>query len=67
MWRKLNKVTVKLQIIPNEDLEIGSEVVCGFTMQHTYMNAFTTENKEPRTVNHKAKIYLKAGVLVGSD
>lgn len=56
-----------MQITPHEDLEIGTEVIVGFTMQHTYMNTITTENKEPKKINHCAKIYIKAGHLVGSE
>ncbi|KAF5300149.1 hypothetical protein FQR65_LT09240 [Abscondita terminalis] len=66
VWRKSNKAVIKLQITPNEDLSIGNEVVAAFTMQHIYVNTITTvENKEPQKCEHKVKVFLTLGKLVG--
>lgn len=54
---------------PKDDLSLGTEVVTGFTMQHVYTNtiATTVENKEPQKYDHKIKVFITLGVLVGSD
>lgn len=68
IWRKSNKAVVKLQVTPKEDLKIGDEVVTGFTMQHIYVNTITTvDNKEPQKCEHKVKVFLTLGNLVGSE
>lgn len=67
--RKSNKAFVKLIVKPKENLSIGNEVVTGFTMQHVYTNtiATTVENKEPQKYDHKIKVFITLGVLVGSE
>lgn len=67
--RKSNKAFVRLIVKPREDLSVGSEVITGFTMQHVYTNtiATTVENKEPQKFDHKVKVFVTLGVLVGSE
>ncbi|XP_028131036.1 dynactin subunit 4 [Diabrotica virgifera virgifera] len=68
-WRKSNKAFIKLRITPNGDLPINTEVVCGFVMQHIYTNAITgqLEKKEPQKYDHRVKVFLTLGKLVGSE
>lgn len=56
-------------MVTPRDLEINSEVVAGFTMQHVYTNTITTtvENKESDKYDHKVKVFLTLGNLVGSE
>ncbi|KAF5273504.1 hypothetical protein FQA39_LY07521 [Lamprigera yunnana] len=66
--RKSNKAVIKLQITPQPALNIGDEVTLAFTMQHIYINTITTvENKEPQKCEHKVKVFLTLGRLVGSE
>lgn len=68
VWRKSNKAVVKLHVTPNDDSEIGDDVVLGFTMQHIYVNTITTvENKDPQKYEHKIKAFLTLGKVVGSE
>lgn len=69
VWRKSNKAFVKLAVTPNEGLELGTEIVAGFTMQHIYTNtiATTVENKEPDKHDHDVRVFLSLGNLVGSE
>lgn len=66
--RKSNKAFIRLAVKP-KDLEIGTEVITGFIMQHVYTNtiATTVENKEPQKYDHKIKVFITLGVLVGSE
>ncbi|CAG9823358.1 unnamed protein product [Phaedon cochleariae] len=68
-WRKSNKAYVKLNVTPKEDLGLNSDVVCGFTMQHVYTNTITgqMDKKEPQKYDHKVKVFLHLGKLVGSE
>ncbi|XP_018565105.1 dynactin subunit 4 [Anoplophora glabripennis] len=68
-WRKSNKAFVKLNVTPISDLSLNSEVVCGFIMQHIYTNTIASkvENKEPQKYDHKVKVFLHLGQLVGSE
>lgn len=69
MWRKSNKAFIKLAVTPNENLELNTEVVVGFTIQHIYTNtiATTVENKEPEKRDHNLRVFLTLGNLVGSN
>ncbi|KAK4883326.1 hypothetical protein RN001_006645 [Aquatica leii] len=68
VWRKSNKAVIKLQVTPNSDLNIGDEVTTAFTIQHIYINTITTvENKEPQKCEHKVKVFLTLGNLVGGS
>lgn len=68
-WRKSNKAFIKLQVTPHSDLQLNDEVVCGFTMQHVYTNiiASTIENKQPQKYDHKVRVFLRLGNIVGSE
>lgn len=68
-WRKSNKAFVKLAVTPRADLKLGDEVVCGFTMQHIYTNVLppAVENKQPQKYDHKVRVFLTLGKVVGSE
>lgn len=67
--RKSNKAFVRLIVKPREDVKIGSKVITAFTMHHVYTNTIssTVENKEPQKCNHRVKVFLSLGTLVGSE
>ncbi|XP_044263145.1 dynactin subunit 4 [Tribolium madens] len=69
VWRKSNKVFVKLVVTPDDGLELNTEIVAGFTMQHIYTNtiATTVENKEPDRHDHNVRVFLTLGNLVGCE
>ncbi|KAI4460369.1 dynactin p62 subunit [Holotrichia oblita] len=69
-WRKSNKAVIKLQITPSASLNLGDEVVVGFVMQHIYTNTIATsveKDKEPQKCQHKIRVFLSLGNLVGSS
>lgn len=68
-WRKSNKAFIKLAVSPAADLKIDDEVICGFTMQHIYTNVIpaTVENKQPQKYDHKVRVFLRLGTIVGSE
>ncbi|KAL1502083.1 hypothetical protein ABEB36_007281 [Hypothenemus hampei] len=65
IWRKSNKVCIKLLVNIHEGETIGEEVFCGFTMDHVYTNiiAANFENKQPQKLNHKVRIFLNLGKM----
>lgn len=68
VWRKSNKVALKLKITPDANLQNGEKVVVGFTLKHIYVNTITTaENKEPQKCEHNIKAFLTLGNIVGSS
>lgn len=68
-WRKSNKAFIRLKVTPKADLQLKSEVNCGFIMQHLYTNTIASkiENREPQKYDHKVKIFLHLGSIVGSE
>lgn len=68
IWRKSNKVALKLKVTPFESLNIGETVLIGFKMKHVYVNTIAAiENKEPQKCDHFVKVFLDLGKTVGSD
>lgn len=64
-WRKSNKVTIKMNFIPDEALKPGDDVTLGFLMQYTYVNTVTNtpEKKEPQKHALTSKVYIKVGKI----
>uniref|UniRef100_A0A6M2DIL9 Dynactin subunit 4 n=1 Tax=Xenopsylla cheopis TaxID=163159 RepID=A0A6M2DIL9_XENCH len=62
VWRKFNKIGLKLKITPNTDLTLGDEVIVGLTLKYTYMN---TVSSFPEKQKHDlyAKVFITAGKL----
>ncbi|KAL1459353.1 hypothetical protein WDU94_011344 [Cyamophila willieti] len=66
IWRKCNKVGVRMQITPNPDLTVGSMVKVGFLLNFTYTNTLssTLENKQaPQIIPVDVKMFIDVGVL----
>ncbi|XP_055390062.1 dynactin subunit 4 [Condylostylus longicornis] len=65
VWRKSNKVSIKLNFTPNDDLEVGNDVILGFTIQYTYVNTVTNtpEKKKPQTHALTCRVYVKVGSI----
>lgn len=68
-WRKSNKAFITLKVVPQNSLQLNSSVVGGFTMQHVYTNTIASkmENRESHKFNHKIKIFLQLGQIIGGD
>lgn len=68
VWRKGNKAAVKFTITPYPDVDIGTEVNCGFTLCYGYVNTMASlDQKEPVRVDLQVKIYLTPGNIVGNE
>ncbi|EDV36912.1 uncharacterized protein Dana_GF11704 [Drosophila ananassae] len=63
VWRKGNKVLIRLQFTPSEELSPNTDVVLGFFMQYTYVNTVTnaSEKKEPTTHALHSRVFITAG------
>lgn len=67
IWRKSNKVLLRLQFTPNADLKAGEDVYVGFNLLYTYVNTVTNtpEKKEPTTHDLNCRVYVKVGSIEG--
>lgn len=65
LCRKSNKVSLKVNLIPNDDLQTGDEVVIGFSMQYTYINTVSNnpEKKEPQELALTSRVYINLGTI----
>ncbi|XP_030388340.1 dynactin subunit 4 [Scaptodrosophila lebanonensis] len=63
VWRKGNKVLLRLQFTPAAELEVNDVVTLGFFMQYTYVNTVsnTAEKKEPTTHTLSSRLFIDAG------
>lgn len=71
VFRKANKVEIRVLITPNGDLKAADNVVAGFTMQYTYSNVHassTPDKKGGQQMVHAltARVYINAGKILGS-
>ncbi|XP_034107984.1 dynactin subunit 4 [Drosophila albomicans] len=66
VWRKGNKVLLRLQFTPSPELQTGNEVTLAFCMQYTYVNTVTNtqDKKEPTTHALYSRIFIHAGDIV---
>ncbi|KAL7735424.1 hypothetical protein ACLKA6_019541 [Drosophila palustris] len=66
VWRKGNKVLLRLQFSPASELQPGDNVTLGFYMQYTYVNTVsnTPDKKEPTTHALFSRIFIHAGDIV---
>ncbi|KAH8277834.1 hypothetical protein KR018_008506 [Drosophila ironensis] len=64
VWRRGNKVLIRLQFTPAAELPPSTEVVLSFFMQYTYVNTVTnaSEKKEPTTHALHSRVFITAGV-----
>lgn len=66
IWRKANKVLMRLNVTPSSDLKVDEDVITGFTMQFTYSNAHTsTPEKDSQPHRHalSVRVYVNAGKI----
>ncbi|KAH8372929.1 hypothetical protein KR009_008273 [Drosophila setifemur] len=63
VWRKGNKVLIRLEFTPATDVPVSTDVVLGFFMQYTYVNTVTNapEKKEPTTHALHSRVFITAG------
>ncbi|XP_076654804.1 dynactin subunit 4 [Halictus rubicundus] len=70
VWRKGNKIVIKVHVTPHKSLEENEEnesAIIGFVMQYGHVNTITTlENKAPKKLDLKVKLYLTIGNIVGN-
>ncbi|KAI8120348.1 hypothetical protein FF38_13809 [Lucilia cuprina] len=67
VWRKSNKVLLRLKFTPDADLKPGEDVYVGFNLLYTYVNTVTNtpEKKEPTTHNLNCRVFVKVGSIEG--
>ncbi|CRK88090.1 CLUMA_CG001875, isoform A [Clunio marinus] len=66
IWRKANKVEIKLNVIPCDGLKKDDDIITGFTMQFTYSNVHTsTPEKESQGLRHalNVRVYINPGKI----
>ncbi len=66
VWRKANKVAIRILITPDKDLPANSDVFVGFNMQYTYVNA-TPDKKDPQKHALTSRIYINAGKIAAME
>ncbi|ALC42022.1 CG12042 [Drosophila busckii] len=65
VWRKANKVLLRLQFTPDAELKPGQLVTLGFYMQYTYVNTVsnTQDKKDPTTHALHSRIFIESGSI----
>lgn len=68
IWRKSNKIAIKLVVTPNDNLCADDDVVIGFSMQYTYVNTVTnaTERSDPQKHALTTRVYVNVGKIIQS-
>lgn len=68
VWRKANKVLIRLEFTPAAELRSGNTVTLGFYMQYTYVNTVsnTPDKKEPTTHALYSRIFIEAGDIANA-
>lgn len=62
VWRKANKVVLRMNLTPHSDISEGSVITAGFVLQHGYVNTIATlENKQPQKIDLKTQLLLTVG------
>lgn len=66
IWRKANKVIIRLTVTANDDLANGNEVVVAFKLRYVYKDKMisTIEQKEGKDINVDIKHVINVGTLV---
>lgn len=52
-----------MQVVPEESIESGEDVVTGFILSYTYTNTVTSTPRAPTIHNIKIKVYLNLGKI----
>lgn len=64
IWRRSNKVAIKLSITPDSNLKAGDDVIVGFSMQFTYVNTVSSpDKKEPQKHALTSRVFITAGKI----
>lgn len=68
VWRKGNKVAVKMKITPQNAVEGGEESVFGFSMEYGYVNTMPTlEQKLPLRSEIQVNLFISPGPVSASQ
>lgn len=68
VWRKGNKVAVKMKITPQNGVEGGEESVFGFSMEYGYVNTMPTlEQKLPLRSEIQVNLFISPGPVLSSQ
>lgn len=70
LWRKCNKVGVRMQVTPSSDLAPGDVVKIGFLLNFTYTNTLssTLDNKQaPQILPIDVKMFIDIGTLSDAE
>ena len=68
MWRKGNKVAVKMKITPKNGIKNGEDAVFGFSMEYGYVNTMPTlEQKQPQRAEIPVNLFISPGPLVSGE
>lgn len=71
IWRRSNKIAIKLIATPNDDLKPDDDVIIGFSMQYTYVNtvsnvASATDKKDPQKHALTSRVYVNVGKILST-
>lgn len=67
VWRKGNKVALKMKITPRKESKAGQDCVFGFSMEYGYVNTMPTlEQKQPQRAEIQVNLYITPGPIIGS-
>lgn len=67
--RKANKVSIRINVTPSDDLKADDEVITGFTMQFTYSNVHTSTPEKDSQSSRQAlsvRVYVNAGKIAAT-
>ncbi|XP_014278374.1 dynactin subunit 4 [Halyomorpha halys] len=66
VWRKGNKVAVKMKITPQKGIG-GEESVFGFSMEYGYVNTMILEQKQPQRAEIQVNLFISPGLVSSSE
>lgn len=68
MWRKSNKIALKVSVTPQEGLQQDTEITVGCKLQYTYTNTVAhhsiPHNRQPQEHTLGVSVYLNIGKIV---
>lgn len=68
VWRKGNKVAIKMKITPNKGVEKGEDSVFAFAMEYGYVNTMPTlEQKQPQRAEIQVNLFITPGPVLNGD
>lgn len=66
LWRRANKIAIRLNLQPDENLKVGDDVKIGFNMNFTYSTIpSSTPDKKEAQQRHalSVRVYINAGKI----